>query len=149
MSIEWYCNVCVCVCAFFDFPGIFFLGGVLFNLMIYVSADCCNSRRCHWKSFVMNDVAEKSKVNDVIKNSWNVWIARTIIIIIIVYSCIWQLWYEYASVYFYCSINTLCSIQVPVSIVSFVNSTALWTTYLTSCGSCCDKQLFHNVLTLH
>ena len=68
MSIEWYCNVCVCVCVhFLIFLEFFFLGGVLFNLMIYVSADCCNSRRCHWKSFFMNDVAEKSKVNDVIK----------------------------------------------------------------------------------
>ena len=28
-----------------------------------------NSQRCHWEDFFMNDVAKKSKVNDVIKNS--------------------------------------------------------------------------------
>ena len=54
------------MCSFFGFPGFFWF---LFKSND-LSADwlLVNSRRCHWENFFMNDVAKKSKVNDVIKN---------------------------------------------------------------------------------
>ena len=59
----WIIAVCAHFSVFLDFFWFLFKSNDL-------SADwlLVNSRRCHWENFFMNDVAKKSKVNDVIKN---------------------------------------------------------------------------------